>query len=343
MADVSAVVVTYHGGERLLRCLRSLRRQQPRPLEVLVVVANARDVCAELDLELGVPVQVVHIGQQLHYGLAANVGAEAARGAWLLILNDDTRLRSGFLQALSQAAERQGPGIYQPRILLADDSGRLDNAGHGLYPDGFNQPRGREQADGPEFDLPGAVAVVSGAAFLVQGAAFRALGGFDSGLQVYGEDVDLSLRALRRGLALRYVPEAKVEHELGASYGRHGLRKVFLVERNRVRAGLRSLPWALLASQPAWTAARWALQGSAALAGRGWGAQLPRGAALAAVAGTLVGWAYLPQALAKRWQDAAFWELGELRMLAHCWRERALLPVTAAAAADPNARPPERR
>jgi len=163
---------------------------------------------------------------------------------------------------------------------------------------------------------------VSGAAFLLPRAVVAAIGPFDSSLEAFGEDVDLSLRAVRRGFGLRYVPSARIEHALGSSYGRYGARKVYLVERNRVRVALRSLPATAVASMPLWTLLRWVTLSAAAAGGRGWGARLGPAAQLAVLAGAADGLRFLPDALAKRRRDAAHWERGERAMWAHLLRER---------------------
>jgi N-acetylglucosaminyl-diphospho-decaprenol L-rhamnosyltransferase len=317
--STAAIVVTHLGGARLERCLASLRVQRPAPVQVIVVVSNPREIPLPADVE------VLRPGRALHYGEAVNLGARAASADTLLVLNDDTVLRPGFLASLASAAGAHPDDLLQPRILLAGDPSRLDNVGHGLFPDGHNQPRGRARRDGSGWSEPGLVGAVSGAAFLAPRARFEALGGFDAELGPYGDDLDLSLRWVRSGASLRYVPDAVVEHELGASYGRASRRKIYLVERNRVRAALRSMPVISLVGAPAWTVARWGLMACAAAAGRGWGGQLPAGAGLAAVAGALVGLGHLPGAARKRSRDAPCWRRGELRMLAHTLRQRARL------------------
>ncbi|MFH1469758.1 MAG: glycosyltransferase family 2 protein [Pseudomonadota bacterium] len=310
---LTALIVTHHGGPRLARCVTSLRAQVPPPQEILVVVSNP----APVPLPPGL--RALHDGRSRHYGAAVNLGARAAQGEHLLVLNDDTVLRPGVLAALLAAATPDA--LLQPRILLADPAGHLDNAGHGLCPDGHNLARGRGRRDDPGWSAPGHLGAVSGAAFLAPRGAFLTRGGFDEDLGPFGEDLDLSLRWVRAGGALRYVPEAAIEHELGASYGRATRRKVYLVERNRLRAAARSLPVLALALSPATTPARWALMALAAQAGRS--ADLPAGSALFAIAGAAAGIASLPEALGKRRHDAPAWALGEAAMLAHLLRSRA--------------------
>jgi GT2 family glycosyltransferase len=315
---LSAVVVTHRGGELLGTCLDALVPQLDGSDEVLVVV-SARPGRADLTRVLG-RASLVELGANQGYARAANAGLTRAGGELLLVLNDDTRALPGFVQALKRAAHR--PGLYQPRILLDDGSGRLDNTGHGLFPDGFNWAIGREDSDGPPYDQARDVGACSGAAIGIHRRVYETVGAFDEDLESYGEDVDLSLRARRRGFPLRYVPDARIAHVLGATYGRYGARKCFLIERNRVRVAVRSLPWTALITMPAWTGLRVAGLGAAALCGRGWGARLDRSAGTAALAGMLSGLAHIPDALAKRSADARSWSIDEREMWRHLVQNR---------------------
>jgi GT2 family glycosyltransferase len=293
----------------------ALQAQLPPPDEILVVVSNA----AHVPLPDGV--RALHDGRPRHYGAAVNLGARQARGEHLLVLNDDTVARPGAIAALAEAA---APGVLlQPRILLTDPAGHLDNVGHGLCPDGHNLARGRGRRDGAGWDLPGRLGAISGAAFQADRATFLARCGFDEDLGPFGEDLDLSLRWVRAGGYLSHVPAAAFEHELGASYGRASRRKVYLVERNRLRAAARSLPVAALALSPITTPARWALMALAA--GMDRGAEVPPGSSLFALAGAAAGLLSLPEALGKRRRDAPGWARGEGAMLAHLLRNRASL------------------
>ncbi|MCB9742061.1 MAG: glycosyltransferase family 2 protein [Alphaproteobacteria bacterium] len=320
--SLTALVVTCKGGPLLARCLHGLLPQLGPEDQALVVVsaapgASSREGCPTEG------VQWLELGENLGFARAANAGLAAARGEALLLLNDDTRPLPGFVDALREAA--RAPGLYQPRILLLDGGGRLDNAGHGLYPDGFNWARGREDLDGQDYDAPGSVGACSGAAMLLTRELLEAVGPFDEDLEAFGEDVDLSLRARRRGFPLRYVPEARIEHALGATYGRYGARKVYLVERNRVRAAVRSLPLSALLTMPAWTGLRLAGLSLAAAGDRGWSGRVEPGARRAALKGIAAGLSHVPEALAKRRADSASWALGEREMWAHLLTHRVRL------------------
>ncbi|MBK9369637.1 MAG: glycosyltransferase family 2 protein [Deltaproteobacteria bacterium] len=226
---LSALIITHRGGALLARGLAALRPQLG-PLDTLHVAVSNVPGAADLSACAAFGAEVLHLGENVGFAKAANLGLAACARALILLLNDDTAPLPGFIDALRAAAAAR-PGLYQPRILLSDGSGRLDNTGHGLFPDGFNWARGREDHDSPAYDLPGEVGACSGAALLVHRDVLDAIGPFDEDLEAFGEDVDLSLRARRRGFPLIYVPEARIVHDLGATYGRYTPRKVFLVER----------------------------------------------------------------------------------------------------------------
>lgn len=315
MAEVlSVVITTLCGGPRLTRCLEALAGQERHPDEIIVSFARTPASVPE-------GVRVVTAPRPTHHARTANAGLALARGDLIVVLNDDTVAGPGFLAALRAAVDAHGSGLYQPRILLPD--GRVENIGHDLFPDGFNRARGRGRCDDPTLAAPGTVGAISGAAFLISRSVLDAIGPYDASFEAFGEDVDLSLRALRRGIPLRYVPDAVVAHELGASYGRHGMRKIFLVERNRVRLAARSLPVCALVTGPAWTTLRWAALTLGAITGTGVaGGVPPVRTGIAALAGTLAGVAHLPDAFAKRTLDTPEWAVGETGMVRTLWRER---------------------
>ena len=110
--SLSIVVISHLGGDMLARCVESLRVQlrSGDELEVLISAEVGEAKLDDLDLE------VVHLGKNLGFAKAANVGFSRSTHPWVLLLNDDTIAEPGFLKALRNAAVE--PGLYQPKILL---------------------------------------------------------------------------------------------------------------------------------------------------------------------------------------------------------------------------------
>lgn len=320
---LSALIVTHRGGPLLASCVAALAAQRRPPDAVRIVVSSASPIELPAQPE-GVPwrLDIVYHGCNAGFAAAANTGLRGLHGA-VVLLNDDTAAAPGFLDALERAAIEGGPGIYQPCILLMEGDGRLDNLGHRLFPDGFNLADGRGR---PEPASPSLTAgAFSGAAALLSAEVLETVGHFDESFEAFGEDVDLSLRAVRAGFQVRTVPAARIQHALGASYGRVNPRKVFLVERNRVRLMLRNMPVTCILIAPLATPARLGLMLAARLRGVGVAAEADGAAATAALVGLVAGLRWAPDALRKRALDARSWRLGERDMLAHLWRHRARL------------------
>jgi len=315
----AVVVVTWQGGALVERCVRSLQSQTLPPRQIMVVVTSADPTLAPSGVDSRVT------AGPCGFARGANLGIQAVRPLRgphtdVVLLNDDTVADGRFIEQLVAARRTTGEGLYQPRILLADASGRLDNTGHRLFADGFNLARGRGRSDSTLHEAE--AGAFSGAAVMITGGVLDDVGLFDEDLEAFGEDVDLSLRAVRRGYRVHYVADARIEHVLGASYGRADARKVFLVERNRMRVAVRSMPASALATMPLWTGLRLAGLGLAASTGRGIGADVGWRGVVATVAGTAAGLAALPDAIVKRRTDARRWALGERAMWGHLLRHR---------------------
>ncbi len=306
-SPIAVVIVTHRGGVILDTCIKSVQAESPNDL--LVVVSNTTLAV--------VGARVLQLGSNVGFARAANAGIAAVQGD-VLLLNDDTVIHPGCINAFQQARLPE-PQIYQPRISLVDGSG-LDNEGHGFFPDGFVWARGR---GGPDVSLPRTPGGFSGAAVLFDRRAWDALGGFDPRFDSFGEDVDLSLRWMRRGGRIVPVPSARVSHHLGASYGRADAGKLHRIERNRIRAAVRSLPLGALVTAPFWTAARLGLFAGLSLRGQGPGAAVPASARLAALRGLAAGVADAPAWWGERQRDRPSWKRGELEMWRTLWKTRA--------------------
>lgn len=307
MSSIHVVIVTHRADALLAACLRSVHAQSLDG--VLVVVSNSyREVAGARALQLE-----ANVG----FARAANAGIAAVSGD-VLLLNDDTELQPGCIAAL-RAARTAIPAIYQPRILLADGTG-LDNEGHGLFPDGFVWARGR---GAPDETLSGRPGGFSGAAVYFDRRAWDQLGGFDPRFDSFGEDVDLSLRWMRRGGTIVPVTAARVAHHLGATYGRTSADKLYRIERNRLRAAVRSLPAAALLTLPAWTLLRLSMFAGLAVRGRGPGQAVSPRAQWAALRGVAAGMSDAAAWFGERQADKAAWTRGELGMWRALWETRA--------------------
>jgi GT2 family glycosyltransferase len=286
---VSAVVVNWNGRTHLETCLASLLGQSLAGIEVILVDNGSTDGSLELVEErFGDAVRLVSNGSNLGYGQALNVGIRAARGRYLLALNNDTELAPGCVAALVEAADRHpSTGSFAPKILSFEDRGRIDSVGLLLYPDGIARGRGRLEKDFGQYDGEDEVLIASGCAMLLRRAMLADAGVFDQDFFAYCEDTDLGLRARLRGWRCRAVPAAVVYHKYSAATSAYSPLKAFLVERNRFWVALKCLPAPLLIASPLFTLLRLGAQAWGALSGRGAAGRFARRESPLALAGIL--------------------------------------------------------
>jgi GT2 family glycosyltransferase len=235
MTSLSVVIPTVRAGGDLERCLRSIREQRHPELELLVVDNASPGVTAE-------DARVIRNEENVGFVGACNQGIDASSGELVLLLNDDTVMEPGSLQALVQTLEDQPRwGACQAKLLLLDDPSRLDTAGSFLTSTGFLIHRG---AFGPAdaFDASDEIFAAKGAALLLRRRALADAGVFDASFFAYFEESDLCWRLWLTGWEVGFAADARVLHALGSTASALPSSFVqFHSFKNRIRTLLKNL------------------------------------------------------------------------------------------------------
>jgi GT2 family glycosyltransferase len=241
---VSVVVVNFNGLRFLAECLESLERQTlPRHrYEVLLVDNGSVDGSPEYVRSHFPGVRVVEAGANLGFTGANNLGFRLARGRYVVLLNNDTRVDPGWLAALVAAANGERIGGVASRVLFRDEPGLINSTGLVLYRDGRGGDRDLRRVDGPDTRQPSEVFGGCGASLLLTRELLDDIGGFDPSLFMYYEDLDLAWRARLRGWRFVYAPGSVVHHVCGGSTGAESPLLLRQVERNRTLVNLRNAP-----------------------------------------------------------------------------------------------------
>ncbi|MGB3462390.1 MAG: glycosyltransferase [Rhodanobacter lindaniclasticus] len=216
-----SVIIPVHGKlAYTLACLRSLARHGAHaPFEVIVVDDASPDASAATLAQVN-GLRLLRNSANLGFIGSCNAGAQAARGEFLLFLNNDTQVTSDWLDALLRCfAERVDCGIAGSRLVYPD--GRLQEAGGLVFADGSCWTIGRfEPRDLPLYRCRREVDYVSGASLLIRRAVFGRVGGFDARYApAYYEDADLAFAVRRLGLRVYYEPASTAIHCEGISAG----------------------------------------------------------------------------------------------------------------------------
>ncbi|MBM3270867.1 MAG: glycosyltransferase [Candidatus Sericytochromatia bacterium] len=245
-ALVSIILVNYNGKHYLEPCLDALEKQTyPREqLEIILVDNASTDDSAAFVRERYPAVKLIAAPRNLGFAGGNNLGFQHARGDLIALLNNDTVVAPGWLEALVDAI-RGDPrvGTVAARIYFKNEPGVINNVGLNLYRDGSGGDRGFRVQDEGQFDQGAVVFGACGASMLIRREVLDDVGVFDERFFMYYEDLDLAWRARIRGWESRYEPGAIVHHVHCGSSEEWSPFFVFHVERNRVLANVKCAPW----------------------------------------------------------------------------------------------------
>ncbi len=228
-ASVSIVVVTFNARDDAEACLASVHAHPPRRAWDLVVVDNAStDGTADAIAARWPDVQLVRLPVNMGFAAANNVGIRATAGAFVLLLNSDTLVAEGQLEALCAALDADSrAAAVGPRLV--DVEGRQELS-YGRMISPLNEPRQKVKArllvGGPtpvKTRIETAmrqrqyVDWVSGACLLVRRDAADAVGLLDERYFMYCEDVDFCAALRAAGHLILYTPDVQVTHLRGRS------------------------------------------------------------------------------------------------------------------------------
>ncbi|HWB96104.1 MAG TPA: glycosyltransferase family 2 protein, partial [Bryobacteraceae bacterium] len=241
--------------------------------------------------------------------------------------NNDAEAEAAWLGALARAFEHPEVGMAASKILVHEDPGRIDKAGHLIYPDGQNRGRGTGARDCGQFDRQEEILWPDGCAAMYRKDMLDQIGGFDEDFFAYGDDAELGLRARIADWRCLYVPGAVVRHHRGTTLGLQSSRRLQLIERNRVLLAAKLFPWSLLWLNGAYYLARIAAGAWYGRRGGGDMAHFPGlsgklKVARALVAGDWQALLLLPRMLRKRREIDSFRKLSpsEVRQLIRQYR-----------------------
>ena len=211
------LILNYEGRPLLEKYLPSVLAavaHSGRPHEVLVVDNGSTDGSVELVRERFPTVRVLPLPKNIFFSAGNNAGFETIDTEWIVLLNNDMRVEPDFLGPLLQPfAAADDLFAVASQIQMADASARRLETGvtRGLLRRGRFELR---QDAVPAGDQPIPILWAGGGACAISRSKLRALGGLDVLYDpFYCEDVDLSLRAWKRGWRVLLAADSVVHHE----------------------------------------------------------------------------------------------------------------------------------
>lgn len=247
MKEITVVIPNYNGIRYMEGCLKALYEQEEDTpeYEIIVVDNGSTDGSAGQVEEHFPQIQLIRLEENTGFCHAVNVGIEACNTPFVLLLNNDTKVRPGFIKALYQAVSAS-ERIFSvsAKMLMWDKPELLDDAGDQYCVLGWAYSRGKaENADESRFNIEQAVFSACAGAAIYRRSVMDQIGLFDENHFAYLEDLDIGYRARVYGFYNIYQPKAQVLHFGSASSGsRYNDWKTGMAAANSIYVIYKNMP-----------------------------------------------------------------------------------------------------
>ncbi len=218
---VSIVIPVHNQWDFTHSCLASII-QHSGDVEYEIIIADDVSTDRTVDIDqLVTGITVVRNTTNLGFLRNCNNAAMAARGKYLLFLNNDINVQPDWLLPLVTLMETdQSIGITGSKLVYPD--GMLQEAGGIIWNDASGWNFGwRDNPEKPEYNYVKDADYISGASIMVRRDLWEKVGGFDERYApAYFEDTDLAFQARNLGYRVVYQPKSVVVHFEGVSHGK---------------------------------------------------------------------------------------------------------------------------
>ncbi len=220
---VLIILLNWNGKNDTIECIESLKKLTYTEYDILVIDNGSSEDPSDAFKQLFPDILIIRNGCNLGFAGGNNIGIQYGldRGyEYLLLLNNDTIVDSGFLDELIDASDSDAKiGIVGPIIYQYDNKNVVQSAGmnvskYGVKSDniGYNE-KDHGQFHASERDF------ITGCAMLVKRKVFEHLGGLDPKYFAYWEDMDFCMRARKKGFKIYFTPESRIWHKGSSSTG----------------------------------------------------------------------------------------------------------------------------
>ncbi len=216
--DFALVTVTHNSAPHLDVLLRSVARHLPGVRVVIVDCASGDDT---VRIARACPTALtVALSDNVGFGRANNLGIAKVSEPVTILVNPDVELLDDSLTALAAAAAA-GDRLLAPAVLSADGSRQdtvhpvptsLPDVVCALVPPSLVPGRAGVALAPWRSDRPRPVGWAVGCALAARTDTLRRLGPFDDSIFLYGEDMELGLRAGAHGIPTWFWPVATIRH-----------------------------------------------------------------------------------------------------------------------------------
>ena len=224
IAHIKILILNWNSKHLLKPCLDSVSAIDYPNYSVMVIDNGSTDNSINMVKENYSEVNLLVL--EKNYGFADGYNRCFTRlkdeySGFILLLNNDTEVDPDILNSFIQAKDKYGDNnLYGGKIFYQNNPELIWYAGGNVNLKYLKlSHRGIRQTDSAEYSNPMQTDYITGCCLFTSMEIINQLNGFDELFNMYGEDVDLCLRAKAEGINCYYWPDAKLWHHVSASLG----------------------------------------------------------------------------------------------------------------------------
>ncbi len=239
---VSIISVNYNELGVTCELLESIRDNNEYTNTEIIIVDNASKIDPKKHIEANFTnVKVINSPKNLGFAGGNNIGIRAAKGEYLLFINNDAVLQKDTIDNLLKTFETsKNVGIVSPLIYYfpenEEDERRIQYAGTTPVNNitGRNTTIGLGEIDKNQYQNIEPTAYIHGAAMMISRKALEKTGLMPELFFLYYEELDWSEMIRRANFEVYVNHKAKVFHKESYSIGSNSLLKTHYITRNRM-------------------------------------------------------------------------------------------------------------
>lgn len=232
---VSIIIVNWNGLLHLKDCLSSLSKITYPNYEIIMVDNASTDHSVNYVVKKFPRTKIIRNKKNLGFSEGNNVGLILAKGEYIYLLNNDTKVSKNFLTPLVKILdENSSIGVIQSKIYIWG-SNKLDGVGSYLTKFGFLFHKGYNVKD--DYHKPLTIFAAKGAGFITRKKIIDEIGLFDPNYFAYFEDTDFCWRVWLRGYKILFEPKSIIYHKGGQTAKKipgTGKLTIYISFRNRI-------------------------------------------------------------------------------------------------------------
>jgi GT2 family glycosyltransferase len=216
---IGVVIVTWNNANDIVDCIKSIIDTNYINYKIIVVDNDSSDNTVDLVKQNFPDIDILPQSQNKYFTGGVNIGINFAiqkyNAQFIFILNPDTIVDSNIFDVMSNCINADDSiGIVGPKIkYLPKDLNTIYSAG--VVYDGFKIATqiGNKELDNGQYDKSDFLDCVEGTCLLLRVTMLNEIGLLWERLKMYSEDVELCIRARKKGWEIFYTHETTVWHK----------------------------------------------------------------------------------------------------------------------------------